>query len=218
MAFDSEPTSKIVDLGPQELRSPLQRLGSKMTFGRDEEIYAQEEDETGRLFEVVSGAVRATRVSDDGRRQIVAFYYPGDVFGIEQGRFHRFSTEALCETVIMVASRKMLARAAGEEAFEAFLARATARELERAQDHLLMMGGRTACERVASFLHDLARRTGPATIALPMGRQDIADYLGLTIETVSRMVTQLQTGAIVEFPSCRQFVVRNQAALRRMAA
>ena len=84
------------------------------------------------------------------------------------------------------------------------------------QEHLLLLGRKTASEKVATFLLDAARRADTPLVELPMGRQDMADYLGLTIETVSRMVTQLQASGVVEFACCRQFQVRDLSALRRL--
>ena len=187
-----------------------------MAYARGEEIYAQEE-EADLVYQVTSGCVRTTRLMSDGRRQIGSFYYPGDVFGLEQGGEHRFSAEALSDSVVQVAKRKAAVLAAGQDAFDRFMAQALMTELERTQDHLLLLGRKTACERVATFLLEAADRAGGTRIDLPMGRQDMADYLGLTIETVSRMVTQLQTGGVVDFPCCRQFIVRNRAALQRMS-
>lgn len=201
---------------PVELTGLLSQFGVKMAFARDEEIYAQEE-EADLIYQVVSGAVRTTRLMSDGRRQIGAFYRAGDVFGMEKGEEHRFSAEALCDTVLLVAKKKALGLAAGQDALERFMAQATARELDRMQDHLLLLGRKTACEKVASFLLEMADRATKQKVDLPMGRQDMADYLGLTIETVSRMVTQLQTASIVEFPANRQFVVTNRAALERLS-
>jgi CRP/FNR family nitrogen fixation transcriptional regulator len=81
----------------------------------------------------------------------------------------------------------------------------------------LLLGRKTACERVASFLLDAAARHHGRQVDLPMGRQDIADYLGLTIETVSRMVSQLQATGVIEFKTCRTFVIRDHAALHRLS-
>jgi CRP/FNR family nitrogen fixation transcriptional regulator len=90
--------------------------------------------------------------------------------------------------------------------------------MERLQDHVVMLGRKSARERVASFLMSIAQRHDEEHAELPMGRQDMADYLGLTIETVSRMLTQLQGDAIVEFPSSRRFQVRRWSALEALAA
>ncbi len=119
---------------------------------------------------------------------------------------------------MLVAKKRALNLAAGRDAVDCFLGAAAARELDRVQSHLLLLGRRTACEKVASFLLEIADRTKRHLVDLPMGRQDMGDYLGLTIETVSRMVSQLQGASIVQFPSCRQFVVTNRAALERLSA
>lgn len=194
----------------------MQRMGLRMHFAKDEEIYGQDED-ADLIYLVVSGAVRTTSVMRDGRRQIGEFYYPGDVFGLEPGDAHRFSAEALCDAEVVVMKAQTL-RTAGEEAFQRLIWAAASRELDRAQEHVLLLGRKTACERVASFLIDLAGRCRAGAVSLPMGRQDMADYLGLTIETVSRTLTQLQNRQVVEFAGLRQFRVNDPAALTRMAA
>ena len=194
----------------------MQRLGLKMTFAKDEEIYAQDED-CDFIYQVVSGAVRTTRLMSDGRRQIGEFYYAGELFGLEPGPEHRFSAEALCDATVLVLKRTALKTFAGDGELDRAIWEATTRELERAQGHLLLLGRKTACEKVATFLMDLAERGRTESVSLPMSRQDMADYLGLTIETVSRMVSQLQNNDVVEFAGCRQFKVRNRPALARLA-
>lgn len=199
------------------LTEALKRLGVRMSFAKDEEIYGQE-DETEFVYAVVSGGVRTIRLMSDGRRQIGEFYHPGEIFGLEPGPEHRYSAEALCDCEVLVLKRSALRNFADDEELERAVWQATRRELERAQGHLMLLGRKTACEKVASFLADMADRRGADAVDLPMSRQDIADYLGLTIETVSRMLTQLQSSKIVEFAGCRQFRVRNQGALSRLAA
>ncbi|HMO42583.1 MAG TPA: helix-turn-helix domain-containing protein [Phenylobacterium sp.] len=195
----------------------MTRLGLKMNFAKDEEIFCQDE-EADLIYLVVSGAVRTTRLLSDGRRQVGAFYYPGDLVGLETGALHRFSAEALSDAALLVVKRSSLQAFAGDGEIDRAIWEATRRELERAQEHLLVLGRKTACEKVASFLMDLAERDSQAeAIALPMGRQDMADYLGLTIETVSRMLTQLQGAPVVEFDGCRRFRVKRWDALERLA-
>jgi CRP/FNR family nitrogen fixation transcriptional regulator len=139
-------------------------------------------------------------------------------FGLETGETYRFSAEALSDCVIRVVKRSALQALGADEGLDRALWEATRRELERTQEHLLMLGRKSACEKVASFLMDVAQREGVEDVSLPMGRQDMADYLGLTIETVSRMVTQLQGSHIVEFAGSRQFRVTRWQALERLAA
>jgi CRP/FNR family nitrogen fixation transcriptional regulator len=192
--------------------------GVRMRFAAGEEIYAQE-DEADLVYQVVSGAVRTTRLTSDGRRHIGDFYYPGDLFGVEAGTEHRYSAEALGDCEVLFVRRAALRRyGADGERLERIIWVATAEQLARTQDHLMLLGRKSACEKVASFLLDISNRFGGDLTTLPMGRQDMADYLGLTIETVSRMLTQLQAEGMVEFSACRRFRILRRSALARLAA
>ena len=195
----------------------IDRLGVRMAFARNAEIYGQD-DEVAQLYRVARGVVRTTRLGADGRRQIGDFYYPGDVFGLETGPLHRFSAEALTDAEVRVARRTPARALAGEAGFDRAILQATHRELDRAQNRMLLLGLKNAREKVAAFLAGLAQACHDETIDLPMSRQDMADYLGLTIETVSRMLTQLQDEALVEFPSIRRFRVARLGALDALAA
>lgn len=180
-----------------------------LTYGPGEPIYAQG-DPVHSLYGVVTGAVRTVRHSSDGRRQVGDFYYAGDLFGLEVGDEHAFSAEAMCPAEIRTCRRS-------SAAYDAATETAALRELARAHDHLAMLG-RSAEEKVARFLLDLAQH-GPADLAvLPMSRQDMADYLGLAPETVSRVLGRFQTEGLVAFTSCRDFRIIGRAALRRLAA
>lgn len=180
-------------------------IGSAMTYSDGEEIYAQDE-ETDMVYQVQRGAVRASRLLGDGRRQIAGFYYPGDLFGLEAGPTHRASAEALCDSRVLVARRSALKHygEAGER-LERLIWRATGQELGRCHDHMMLLARKSAYERVAGFLSDVAQRQGSVWTELAMRRQDIADHLGLTIETVSRMITQLQADGVVALEGCRRF-------------
>jgi CRP/FNR family nitrogen fixation transcriptional regulator len=216
LAYDTQTNA-----APPAIAEVMQRLGLKMSFAKDEEIFAQDED-ADLVHLVVSGAVRTTRLLSDGRRQVGAFYYPGDLIGLETGPVHRFSAEAICDAVVLVVRRTALKTFAGDGQLDRAIWEATRRELERTQDHLLVLGRKTACEKVASFLMSLAQREpaehAAGRVSMPMSRQDMADYLGLTIETVSRMLTQLQGQAVVEFDGCRKFMVKRWDTLEQMAA
>ena len=161
-------------------------MGARMPFARNAEIYGENEP-AEYLYKVVSGAVRTYKVLNDGRRQIGAFYLPGDVFGLEAGDEHSFSAEAIADSKVMVIKRAaLIALAARDTEVARQLWTMTARELQRAQDHVMLLI-KTAQERVAGFLLEMAARgQSRSEVDLPMSRQDIADYLGLTIETVSR--------------------------------
>lgn len=190
----------------------MDRLGARSSFDRDEEIYAQG-DEVEHLYRLVSGVVRTTRLTADGRRQVGDFYYPGDLLGLEVGPDHQFSAEALTACEVQVVRRSSVRAFAGDVELDRAILEATRRELQRAQDHVLLLGRRSAREKVAAFLMSLSDARGAQGVDLPMGRQDMADYLGLTIETVSRMLTQLQDEEIVEFPTFRRFQVKRPEML-----
>lgn len=192
------------------------QMGAPMLYARNTEIYGEGED-AEYVYQVVSGAVRTYKILSDGRRQIGAFYLPGDVFGLEIGDEHELSAEAICNCTISVIKRASLASLAGRDHGVAHaLWILTARELQRAQKHVLLLV-RTAQERVASFLLEMADRTAAvASIELPMSRQDIADYLGLTIETVSRTLTLLEGQAAIALPSARRIQLTNVRELRRL--
>ena len=199
------------------LLEAFDRLGTRVRFQREAEIYAQ--DEAAEMFyRVLRGVVRTSKLTADGRRQVGDFYYPGDLVGLEPGPLHRFAADGLTACELQVVRRSAVRAFAGEAAVDRAILDATAREMDRLQEHVMLLGRRSARERVASFLLSLAQREPSAPVDMPMGRRDMADYLGLTIETVSRMLTQLQGEAIVEFPSTRRFQVRKWTALEAIAA
>lgn len=195
----------------------MSRIGVPMTFAKDEEIYGQGE-RADLVYRMISGVVRTSRFMPDGRRPIGDFYHAGDVFGLEIGEQHAMSAEALSDCVVLAISRQAMIAAGGAAELQDLTWQATVRDLESAREHLSLLVRKTASERVASFLLGLAHRAEDAIVELAMGRQDMADYLGLTIETVSRMITQLQNSGVVQFESCRRFRVRDFDALSDLAA
>ena len=194
-------------------------LGAPMSFDRNTEIHGESEP-AEYFYQVVTGAVRTYKLLEDGRRQIGAFHLPGDFFGLEAGSEHGFSAEAIVESTVRVAKRSVIvAMAARDSELAADLWLWTADGLRAAQEHMLLLGRRNAEERVATFLLDIARRESTESLVdLPMSRQDIADYLGLTIETVSRTFTQLENKEAIELPSSRRIVLRSRASLKRLNA
>jgi CRP/FNR family nitrogen fixation transcriptional regulator len=202
--------------GPADKVGTIEMMGAPMAFKRNAEIYGENEP-AEYLYKVVSGAVRTYKVLADGRRQIGAFYMPGDVFGLESADQHAFSAEAVTDAKVLVVKRStMVALAARDNHVAQQLWSITACELRRAQDHVVALI-KTAEERVVDFLLDMAARIARGNrFDLPMSRQDIADYLGLTIETVSRTLTHLEATAAIELPSARCVVLRNRACLGRL--
>jgi CRP/FNR family transcriptional regulator, nitrogen fixation regulation protein len=191
-------------------------MGTLMPFARNSEIYGENEP-ADYLYKVVRGTVRTYKVLLDGRRQIGAFHQPGDVFGFETGDAHTFSAEAITDCRIAVIKRSaLMALAARDNEVARQMWAFTARELQRVQAHMLLLI-KSAQERVATFLLEMADRvSAKGAVELAMSRQDIADYLGLTIETVSRTLTQLEKTAAIELPTSRRIVLRNHSALTRL--
>lgn len=182
-------------------------------FRAGAEIYAQGQ-RSGNLYKIEFGAVRIYRLLTDGRRQISAFHLPGEVFGFETDTTHHFFAEAIGATGINVLrANSSEADIAGE------LLPFALQSLVRAQEHLLVLGRQNAAERIAAFLTDMsARQGGLRQIELPMSRTDIADYLGLTIETVSRVFSKLRQKGIIRLASLRRIEIAKWQALHEMAA
>ena len=202
----------------RNLNNSIEMIGAPMPFARNAEIYGENEP-AEYLYKVLSGTVRTYKVLNDGRRQIGAFYLPGDIFGLEVGDEHSFSAEAIVDSKVLVIKRSsVISLAARDNSVACQLWSMTAAELLRVQDHIMLLI-KTAQERVAGFLLEMAKRAPAGNeIDLPMSRQDIADYLGLTIETVSRTLTQLENSAAIAVPTSRRIVLRNRAVLTRMNA
>lgn len=192
------------------------QMGAPMPFARDAEIYGEGEP-AEYIYQIVSGAVRTYKILNDGRRQIGAFYLPGDMFGLEMGEEHDLSAEAVCDCTVAIIKRSSLTKLAKDDgSITEALWTLTARELQRAQKHVLLLV-RSAQERVASFLLEMADRTaGAGSVVLPMSRRDIADYLGLTIETVSRALSALEGQSAIALSGARRVQLTNVRELRRL--
>ncbi|WP_420963654.1 helix-turn-helix domain-containing protein [Brucella sp. IR073] len=181
-------------------------------YSPNKEIYAQGERATA-LYQVEFGAVRIYRLLSDGRRQISAFHLPGEVFGFESEGHHRFFAEALCNSAIRVHRMPVEPDLSGNVLSAAVSA------LVRAQEHLLVIGRQNAAERVAAFLLDMAdRQGGVPQVELPMSRTDIGDYLGLTIETVSRVFSKFRRSGQIRLDGARNVIIARPEALKAMCA
>jgi len=194
-------------------------IATEFSYRKDEEIYGEGEP-SEYVYQVIRGAVRTYKLLNDGRRQIGAFLLPGDVFGLDPGSTHRLTAEAIADTTVRLVKRRSLEAAAGSNVQVAHnLWTMTAGDLRHAEDHMLLLGRKTAMEKVATFLLEMDRRLAKAgMMALPMCRRDIGDYLGLTLETVSRALSQLSDEGILIISSARQIVLRNRQRLADMDA
>ena len=189
---------------------------SEFKYRRGAEIFGEGEP-SKYVYQVIDGATRSYKLLSDGRRQIGAFHLAGDIFGLENGGVHRFTTEAIVDTVVRLVKRVSLAVVAETDAAVARdLLNMTATNLQHAENHMLLLGRKTSLERVAAFLLEMdTRLTAAGVMALPMCRRDIADYLGLTLETVSRALSVLHDKGILGFvgQTQRQIVLLDRPKL-----
>ena len=192
----------------------LEQIGSRRNFARNEEIYG-EGDAPDCWYKVVAGTVRITKLLADGRRHIAEFCFGGDCFGFDNTAERLYSAEAVGDVIVM-----RFPRAATDRLIEnnprlaRRLCEMALRDLAHAQTRMLLLGRMTALERVASFLLEVFdRRDAGRSVELPMTRTDIADYLGLTIETVCRVLSALKRDGVIAIPNAHRIELRNRAAL-----
>ena len=216
---NANPTNRPKFLGEHGSLARAQFLLSEYKYNRGAEIFGEAEP-AEYVYQVVEGAVRSYKLLSDGRRQIGAFHLVGDIFGLENGLAHRFTAEAIVDTTVRLAKRVSLEHVAEEDATVARdLLDMTTSNLQHAENHMLLLGRKTSLERVAAFLLEMDTRLNAAGVmALPMSRRDIADYLGLTLETVSRALSCLHEKGILGFvgQTQRQIVLLDRPELAKL--
>jgi CRP/FNR family nitrogen fixation transcriptional regulator len=198
----------------------LRSIGTVISAAEGEEVFA-EGDDTDHFYKVISGVVRVCKFLSDGRRQIEAFHVEGEVFGLELGDSRTMSAEAVGDcTLVAYRRRGAESLAQKDESVGRQLFQYAMLNLAHAQDHSLLLARRGASEKVAAFLLGWARQLSASgkLIGLAMSRQDIADYLGLTIETVSRSLSQMERQGVIALPSLREVRLNNIEALKVLAA
>ena len=195
----------------------LEQIGTRRSFSRDEEIYV-EGDASDCWYRVVSGTVRICKWLADGRRHIAEFCFAGDCFGLPASGPRAATAEAVGDVVVMRYPQRAADRLIDESPR---LARQmydrTLRELTQTQTHTLVLSRMTAPERLASFLLEVAeRRDTPRVVDLAMSRYDIADYLGLTMETVCRTFTAFKRDGLIALPTPQRVELRDHEALETL--
>jgi len=216
--FSQSPGSEPLTLA-DHLRS-LQRYSARLHFARNEMLF-DEADPADHVYKIVSGTVRLCRHTPDGRRHITDFLLPGDMIGFLECADQPAMAEAVSPvTVIAYPRNRIDALAETDPSIRARILCHLSSNLLEAQRQLFVLGCQNAKERLASFLLRLADRTDVMQgdrLDLPMGRQDIADHLGLTIETVSRAITTLKAQGYLVVPNTHQLILANVPALRALA-
>jgi CRP/FNR family nitrogen fixation transcriptional regulator len=207
LADESEPAGGISPRVPTSYYPP------------NSEIYA-EGDDARFFYKVISGVVRTLKFLSDGTRQIEAFHVAGDIFGIEHGPEHGLSAEAVSGCRVMRYRRRGLQDLlASEDGMAVEIFSYAMRCLERARAHAFLLGRGTAIQKLTAFLSEMSSAApGGDMVDLAMTRQDIADYLGLTIETVSRTLAQLERDGVIALSSARRIRLKNRSVLRDLNA
>jgi len=197
-----------------------QPFSVRESLPRNTTIYS-EGDSTDQIYEVVSGTIRLCKHTPGGRRHVLDFVLAGEIFGLIEHSEHTMSAETVGDVTLASYSRGRLDRlAAGNAVVRRRIQSAISDNLLTAQQQLLILGCQDSRERLASFFLRLAERIGlePGNrLELPMGRQDIADHLGLTIETICRTVRILHRAGVVSVPNAHELILTDLPALRALA-
>ena len=219
LASTSRIPPVIAIAGPTAPAVKASPVGLRRTFAKGDALFA-EGDVSDVFYKVISGWVRTSKLLSDGRRQIDSFHLAGDVFGLENSKERHFTAEAIEPVVVMAFRRNQFTTLLhadpefGDQLMSSMIA-----SLDRAHEHMVLLGRKTALEKVATFLLDLANRLSNGNrVELPMQRADIADYLGLTIETVSRVLSQMVRDGLIKLAAAsRTIFLKDKAALELLA-
>lgn len=198
----------------------LEDLAVTVSLCKDDEVYAQG-GSARYIYRILGGCVRTVKLMEDGRRQVNEFLLPGDWFGFEALAEHDFAAEAVGPVLLRRYPRRPLdTLAARDPGIARWLLELTSQQLRSARDRMVTLGRKTASERIAGFLLEMTRRMprdSNGGVGLPMSRGDIADHLGLTIETVCRCLAQIRREGTIVLTRAN-LAVRNPAALRALAS
>jgi CRP-like cAMP-binding protein len=196
----------------------LDRLGTVVALGREDPLF-HEADSADCYFRVVSGAIRSCKLLTDGRRHVGEFFLPGDFIGLDADASYMFTAEAVTDTTVLRYSRRHVDALAWQEPrIGRSLLKIVCHGLLVAQQQMVLLGRKTADERIASFILGLAERGGaPNRVSLPMSRSDIGDHLGLTMETVSRALSQLKKDGVIELTRTHELIIRDHDTLTDLA-
>jgi len=209
---------KIAQSGQLDALVALERIGTRLCFSHSAEIYA-EGSRADYWYKVVSGTVRICKLLVDGRRHIAEFCFGGDCFGIDSASERIYSAEAVDDVIVMRYRRSATEQLVDQNPAVARLLReAMLRDLATAQGRSLLLGRMTAPERVAAFLLEMFERCDQTRVLdLPMSRNDVADYLGLTIETVCRILSAFKRERAIAIPNPHRIELLDWAALEAMS-
>ena len=204
-SFDKAETAAVAPIVRYSRRTTIYSRGDKPLFS----------------YKILEGAVRLSRVLMDGHRQVLEILLPNDTFGLEISDTHDANAECISDVVLLRCPRACIAHLNEDKPeMRRTLMRMLSKGLSAAQDHVMMLGHQGAKSRIAAFLLRLMEARSfkvGEPLELPVGRQDMADYLGLTIETTCRTLTDLKLTGVIGIPNRHQIVIRNKAVLETLA-
>jgi len=193
-------------------QSGIDRMASEKLLSRDELIFRKGQKAT-QIYKVKSGCIRTFTHHRDGRRFVTAFYFPGDYFGLDMRERHRVTASAVTPSeILLIGRRPLMLGAANNVTVANEMLRVTNLELQRAHQHSLLLRN-SANERVGQFLFDMKKRGRRKEVDVAMSRQDIADYLNLTVESVARALTQLEKVSAISKRSTRRIAVHMRKSM-----
>jgi len=201
-----ETTRTIPAIAPRQPAAPdaldlLEQFGTTVTVQREREIHGQG-DATDYCWRILSGCARTVKLMEDGRRQVAEFLFSGELLGLDDLGTHDFAAEAVTDVTLRRYPRRMVEALADSHPGLARRLRAMAlTNLRNAHDRMVMLGRKTAVEKVASFVLEMQHRAtapGRKMVEVPMSRTDVADHLGLTVETVCRILAHLKREGTVK--------------------
>lgn len=212
-------TAHIAPTSAANITGGFDALGTTVNYLRGKTI-TEEGAPADYVYKVVSGALRKVRLLPDGRRLITRFLMPGEFFGFAQGHEYSHTVETVADvTLVRYARQKFEAELERNPRAGRHFLGLVCRALSASQDQLLLLGRKNAVERIATFLLAMADRKGASGgLDLPMNRTDVADYLGLTVETVSRLITRLRTLRIIDSPDAHRILILEREALEDISA
>ena len=215
--------AKIVPLPVPGISDALQRIGQPMVAPRNRVVH-EAGDPANNIYKVVDGTLRVVQLLPDGRRHVISFLHAGDYFGLDDNGVYASAIEAVTDCSLVRYPRRQFDALLENNASAGWqIFRLMCHQLTANNRMLLLLGRKTASERMASFLLGIAERGAGADaetdikVSLPMSRGDIADHLGLTVETVSRLVTKFRQRKLIQLVSAHELVIPDLEALRELA-
>src|SRR5262245_10049965 len=218
----TDHTGSRVTIAAATARRTIDRLaaGERRSHMKGDELFCEGEP-AEFFYRVVRGTVRTSKLLSDARRQIDSFHFEGDIFGFENAEDYSYSAEAVEDTIVMAYRRSSFRTLASDDpSLAEQVMAAMVASLRRAREHMLLLGRKTTQEKIAMFQRAIHRRLQKGhRLDLPMRRADIADYLGLTKETVSRTLTQMSRERLITLEAIgRTILLNDKAGLRRLNA